>query len=118
VGTFLLILVFIPGCIYLFEEEPDVPSRNEYWIDSEADEFVFHQKEEEINWNEWNIMISEGNDTYLLESEGKKITKAGDKTVFKDPNGVWDPILGVEYTMRIIDTIDNKILLEDDFIAE
>lgn len=114
-GSMVILMMFTAGCL---EDEKDIPENNRYWIDSEADEFVFHQSLDKIDWDEWEIWIRNGNTTFILEPDQGGISRAGDKTIFKDPDGLWDPILGIEYNMKIIDTVDDKVMLEDDIIAQ
>ena len=117
-GSLILILVFTSGCFYLLEEEPDIPTRNRSWIDSETDEFVWIMGTGEFHWDNYRVIVREGNESITLKTEDGKITKYGDEASFKDPLGTWDPILAEECNIKIINLKTDKVVWEDDIRAE
>jgi hypothetical protein len=111
----IILLVFTAGC-----EEDDngtPPVMHQSWIESETDEFIFQLSYGEIDLDDYKVVADDGNSTYTLKTEDDRNPKAGYQTSFKDPNGLWDPLSGVEYNIKIVKRADNSVLWENDIIA-
>ena len=116
-GSMIILMVFTSGC----EDDDDgtpPPNISRGWIESGTDEFIFQSSGGELSWDDYQVMIRLGNETYNLTTKEGKTSKGGEMVNFKDPDGLWDPVQGIEYNVKIIDKIENKVVWEDDIIAK
>ncbi|MGA1872672.1 MAG: hypothetical protein ACMUHY_03285 [Thermoplasmatota archaeon] len=80
--------------------------------------------DEEMDWGDHKVMvcltseIGTGSVNMIkLSAEGDLTTEYGDMIFFRDPDGNWDPLEGMEYTVRIVRIDTNKVVWEDEFRA-
>lgn len=111
-------MVFTAGCEDDDDGHPPPPAMSRGRIYADTDEFVWEMGSGELHWDDYQVIVRDGNDTITLKTEEGKTTKYGDEAFFKDPLGSWDPILGEEYNIKVVNLIENKVVWEDDIFAQ
>jgi hypothetical protein len=116
-GALIILIALSSGCVTDDDDDGyEPPFMSTGRIDSETNEFIFTGSGE-VRWDKYIVNVLEFNDTITLKTEDGRISKKGDEVVFTDPLGNWDPVIGEEYNIRVVDKSDNKIVWEGNIVA-
>jgi len=104
----------LAGCYSIEEGENGVTAFNAAVdIDAESDTVIFEIISGEYEWEEYEILVEQTKFTTSAET-----SRAGDEAEFTDPSGNTDLEFGSTYKVKVVEIVENRVVMSRDVNAK